>query len=179
MKETSAYILSELQSAIEKVEASKVDEIVNAIVVAKKIFIYGVGRSGLVGKSFAVRLVQMGLDVHFVGDMTTPIVETEDLVMIISNTGETMSAVQTANIVGRIGAKVVVITSRPHSKLGQAADIILVIAPHNDEKRKQLAPLGTLFELGTAVMLDSLVPGLMQKMGQTEASLRKRHAIWV
>ncbi|OPY31273.1 MAG: 3-hexulose-6-phosphate isomerase [Methanomassiliicoccales archaeon PtaU1.Bin124] len=180
MKETSAFLLAEVKCAIEKVDDSKVEDIVESITKAKKIFIYGVGRSGLVGQSFAVRLVQMGMDVHFIGDMTTPIVESEDLVIIISNTGETMSAVQTANIVGRIGAKVVVVTSRAHSKLGQAADIILEITPpRNDEKRRQNAPLGTIFELGTAIMLDSLVAVLMQKLGQTEASLRKRHAIWV
>jgi len=171
--------LSEVQSAIEKIEDSKVDEIVSAIVNAKKIFIYGVGRSGLVGQSFAVRLVQMGLDVHFVGDMTTPIVEEQDLVIIISNTGETMSAVQTANIVRRIGATVITVTSSMQSKLANASTIVLLIPPFKDEKRKQLAPLGTLFELATAVALDSLVPVLMQRLNQTESSLRKRHAIWV
>ncbi|QLH75195.1 MAG: SIS domain-containing protein [Methanomassiliicoccales archaeon] len=179
MKETSAFILKEVQSAIEKVDDSKIDEIVDAIVSVKKIFIYGVGRSGLVGKSFAVRLVQMGLDVHFVGDMTTPIVEKEDLVIIISNTGETMSAVQTANIVRRIGATVVSVTSSYHSKLAIASSIVLEIPPCRDERRKQLAPLGTLFEVATAILLDSLVPVLMQRLNLTEASLRKRHAIWV
>jgi 6-phospho-3-hexuloisomerase len=179
LKDTSAFILNEVQAAIEKVEDAKIDEIVETIVAAKKVFIYGVGRSGLVGKAFAVRLVQMGLDVHFVGDMTTPIVESEDVVIIISNTGETMSAVQTANIVRRIGAKVISVTSSTHSKLGSASNIILEISPCRDERRKQLAPLGTLFEVASGLMLDSLVPVLMQRLGQNEASLRKRHAIWV
>jgi len=137
LKDTSAYILNEVKTAIEKVDDSKVDEIVDAMVAAKTIFIYGVGRSGLVGKSFAVRLVQMGLDVHFVGDMTTPIVESDDLVIIISNTGETMSAVQTANIVRRIGAKVVGVTSVAHSKLGSASNIVLEITPCRDEQHKK------------------------------------------
>ncbi|MFA5312520.1 MAG: 6-phospho-3-hexuloisomerase [Methanomassiliicoccales archaeon] len=179
LKGSSAYILGEVEAAIEKVGDSKVDEMVSAIISAKKIFIFGVGRSGLVGQSFAVRLVQIGLDVHFVGDMTTPIVEKEDLVIIISNTGETMSAVQTANIVRRIGATVLTITSSVHSKLAIASTIVLVIPPFKDEKRKQLAPLGTLFEISTWVILDSLIPVLMQRLNLTEASLRKRHAIWV
>jgi len=179
LKDTSAYILNEVKTAIEKVDDSKVDEIVDAIIAAKTIFIYGVGRSGLVGKSFAVRLVQMGLDVHFVGDMTTPIVESNDLVIIISNTGETMSAVQTANIVRRIGAKVVCVTSAAHSKLGSASNIILEITPCRDEQRKKYAPLGTLFEVATLIMMDSLVPMLMTRLNQNEGSLRRRHAIWV
>ena len=88
-----------------------IEEVVESIVAARTIFIYGAGRSGVVGKTFAVRLVQMGLDVHFVGDMTTPIVGRGDLTIIISNTGETMSAVQTANISRRLGSKVIGITS--------------------------------------------------------------------
>jgi len=179
LKETSAYILNEVRAAIERVDDSKIDEIVGALAQAKKIFIYGVGRSGLVGQAFAVRLVQMGLNVHFVGDMTTPIVESEDVVLIISNTGETMSAVQTANIVRRIGATVISLTSSTHSKLGVASNIVLEISPGRDELRKKHAPLGTLFEVATFIMLDSIVPGLMLRLEQNESSLRKRHAIWV
>lgn len=179
MKEASAYILKEVQEALDKVDQAKVGEFVDLIVSSKKIFIYGVGRSGLVGQSFAVRLVQLGMDVHFVGDMATPIVEQGDLVILISNTGETMSAVQTANIVGRIGARIVSVTSSMHSKLGSISDIVIEITQNKDDQRRKLAPLGTIFEVSTSILLDSLVPVLMQRLGQTESSLRKRHAIWV
>jgi 6-phospho-3-hexuloisomerase len=179
LKEASAYILKEVQEALDKVDQAKVGEVIDMILAAKKIFVYGVGRSGLVGKSFAVRLVQLGMDVHFVGDMTTPIVEQGDLVILISNTGETMSAVQTANIVGRIGSKIVSVTSSMHSKLGSASDVVIEITQNKDEQRKRLAPLGTIFEVSTSILLDSLVPVLMQRLAQTESSMRKRHAIWV
>jgi 6-phospho-3-hexuloisomerase len=179
LKEASAYILKEVQEALDKVDQTKVAEVIDLIISAKKIFVYGVGRSGLVGKSFAVRLVQLGMDVHFVGDMTTPIVERGDLVILISNTGETMSAVQTANIVGRIGSKIVSVTSSAHSKLGSASDVVLEINQSKDEQRKRLAPLGTIFEVSTSILLDSLVPVLMQRLAQTESLMRKRHAIWV
>ncbi|MDD1773086.1 MAG: SIS domain-containing protein [Methanomassiliicoccales archaeon] len=179
MKETSSYILKEIQEILAKIDDSVVDDIVNSIISANKVFIYGVGRSGLVGKAFAVRLVQMGLNVHFIGETTTPIVETTDLVIIISNTGETMSAVQTANIVRRVGAKVVSITSNMHSKLAQASNISLELSTVKDEQRRKIAPLGTLFEDSTFLLFDSIVPVIMAKLGQSEASLRRRHAIWV
>ena len=179
MNEASSYILKQVQEALDKVDQGKVAEFVDLILSSKKIFVYGVGRSGLVGQSFAVRLVQLGMDVHFVGDMATPIVEKGDLVILISNTGETMSVVQTANIVGRIGAKIISVTSSVHSKLGSASDVVLEITQDKDEQRKRLAPLGTIFEVATSVLLDSLVPVLMLRLGQTESSLRKRHAIWV
>jgi 6-phospho-3-hexuloisomerase len=179
MKETSSYILKEIQEVLAKVDESVVDEIVNLIISAKKVFVYGVGRSGLVGKAFAVRLVQMGLNVHFIGETTTPIVEATDLVIIVSNTGETMSAVQTANIVRRVGAKVISITSNMHSKLAQASNVSLELTTVKDEQRRKITPLGTLFEDSTFLLFDSIVPVIMAKLGQNEASLRRRHAIWV
>lgn len=179
MKDATAYILEEVKRTIEKVDESVIEEMVDALVSAPKIFIYGVGRSGLVGEAFAARLVQLGLNVHFVGDTTTPIVEKGHVVLIISNTGETMSAVQTANIVRRLGALVISITGSAHSKLGIASNIVMELVQPRDEQKKKLAPLGTIFELSSMVMLDSMVPLLMTKLNQDEASLRRRHAIWV
>jgi 6-phospho-3-hexuloisomerase len=71
VKETTAYILEEVRRTIEKVDESIIEDIVSTLATAPKIFIYGVGRSGLVGEAFAARLVQIGLNVHFVGDTTT------------------------------------------------------------------------------------------------------------
>jgi len=179
LKDTTVYILDEVRRTIEKVDETVVSEIVETLAASPKIFIYGVGRSGLVGKAFAVRLVQMGLNVHFIGDTTTPIVKTDDLVFIISNTGETMSAVQTANIVRRIGAIVISITGGTNSKLGIASNIVLELVQPRDDQKKRMAPLGTIFELASMVMLDSMIPLLMVRLDQDETSLRRRHAIWV
>jgi 6-phospho-3-hexuloisomerase len=179
MKESLEYILREMREALSRVDQEAVEQAIQAFCHADKIFIYGVGRSGLVGQAFAVRLVQIGFDVHFVGDMTTPFVDARDLVVIVSNTGETMSAVQTANIVRRVGAKVIAVTASPNSKLGNAANIILEVGQAKDDQKKRLAPLGTIFEDAALVMFDSLVPMIMERMDQSEASLRRRHAIWV
>ncbi|TFG67923.1 MAG: SIS domain-containing protein, partial [Methanomassiliicoccus sp.] len=155
------------------------DKFVDAIMESRRIFIYGVGRSGLIAKAFAIRLVQMGLEVYFVGETITPIVEEGNLVIIVSHTGETMSAIQTANIVRRVGARVITITANAHSKLASASNLVMLIHPPKDDDRKTLAPLGTLFENATLIYLDSMVARLMEKLGQSEGSLRKRHAIWV
>lgn len=179
MQDALRYILKEMQESLEKMDPAALENAISAIVASKKIFIYGVGRSGLIGQAFAVRLVQLGFDVHFVGDMTTPIVGKDDLVIIVSNTGETMSAVQTANIVRRVGATVISVTANPNSKLGHASNIILEISLMKDENRRRYAPLGTIFEDASLVLFDSLVPIIMERTYQNEASLRRRHAIWV
>ncbi|MDD3398932.1 MAG: SIS domain-containing protein [Candidatus Methanomethylophilaceae archaeon] len=177
--EVSDYILDNIRQTLKGVPDQAVNEFIDSILAARKVFIYGVGRSGLTGKMFAVRLVQMGLDVHFVGDMTTPIVGEEDLSIIISHTGETMSIVQTANISRRMGCKVVGITSDENSKLSHASNtVVLMQVPHNGEK-VVLAPLGTLFEDAVILFFDSIVPLLMAKLEENECNMRQRHAIWV
>jgi 6-phospho-3-hexuloisomerase len=156
-------------------------EMIESILSARKIFLYGVGRSGLVAKAFAIRLVQLGLNVYFIGESNTPMVEKDAIVIILSNTGQTMSAVQTANITRRIGAKVIGITSDAHSKLAIAASEVIVLA--NDvpdkEERRDYAPLGTIFEQAAGLLLDAILAVIMKRLGEDEASMRKRHAIWV
>lgn len=178
MKEGTDYIIGRIQETfVESVEET--DKFVDLIIGCRRIFLYGVGRSGLIAKAFAIRLVQMGLEVFFVGETVTPIVEEGHLVIIVSYTGETMSAIQTANIVRRVGAKVVAITANSHSKLAAASNLVMEIHPPKDDEKKRLAPMGTLFEDATLIYLDSIVAMLMEKLGQSEGLMRKRHAIWV
>lgn len=178
MSEGTDYIVKAIQKTLSE-PVENTDKFVDLIISSRKVFLYGVGRSGLIAKAFAIRLVQMGLEVFFVGETVTPIVEEGNVVIIVSYTGETMSAIQTTNIVRRVGAKVVAITAHPHSKLAAASNLVIEIHPPKDDDKKRLAPLGTLFEDTTLVYLDSIVAVLMEKLGQSEGSMRKRHAIWV
>ncbi len=178
MKESIDYILKGIDKTFEE-DIEQTPKFVDLILGSRKIYLYGVGRSGLIAKAFAIRLVQMGLEVFFIGETITPIVEEGNVVVIVSYTGETMSAVQTANIVRRVGAKVVCITANDHSKLSNASNLVIRLHPPKDEERKRLAPLGTLFEDAALIYLDGIVALLMDKLGQSEGMMRGRHAIWV
>jgi len=173
------HILKRVQESLAKEQDSERQFIVDNILGAEKVFIYGVGRSGTMCKAFAIRLVQLGLKVFFIGETITPIVEKDDLVIIVSNTGETMSAIQTANIVRRLDAKVIAITATKFSKLAHAASSIIHLDVGEDPGDSSLAPLGTIFEITALVFLDSLIPEIMKKMKENEANMRARHAIWV
>lgn len=146
---------------------------------ADKIFIYGAGRSGLIGKAFAIRLVQLGLNVFFLGETTTPFVTDKDMALIISHTGETMSCIQSANIIRRVGANVVVVTGNQTSKLAHAGSLVINLEPKKDAKKDALAPLGTLFEDAVLIFLDGVVATLIEEMGENEAKMKSRHPILV
>ncbi len=179
MEESEEYIITQIMETLKNSDIGDRKKFVEKILESDKMFIYGVGRSGLVAKAFAIRLVQLGLKIFFVGETITPIVEPSDLVIIVSNTGETMSAIQTANIVGRVGADVVAITASPHSKLAHASNMIIPLEVKLDPTKSGIAPLGTIFEDTTLIYLDGIISEIMKELGQDEKSMRGRHAIWV
>ncbi len=179
LREATDYISSRVSEVMQGEDEERVQECVNLLAAAPKIFVYGVGRSGLVGKAFAMRMVQLGLRVFFIGETITPIVEPKDVVIIVSSTGETMSAIQTANIARRVGAYVITITAQPSSKLGHASSFIFPLEIRKDLKASKYAPLGTLFENAALLFMDGLISLLMEKLGQREEDMRNRHAIMV
>jgi len=176
-KEAYEYIVKSVKSSLDSVDEKLIERAVEMIVEAKQIFVYGSGRSGLVGKFFAMRLVQLGLVAYFIGETITPVVNKEDLVVLISNTGRTKSTILVESIANRIGAKVIAITSNENSPLAKHATLSFIIKPENS--RRELAPLGTLFEDSAVIFLDSLIAELMKKLKQSEEDMRRRHAIWV
>ncbi|MCJ2511808.1 MAG: SIS domain-containing protein [Thermoplasmata archaeon] len=177
--ESSQYIAKKITEILANGDEKSIEEVIRLLLTSDKVFIYGAGRSGLIGKAFAIRLVQLGLKVFFIGETTTPIVDDTDVALIISNTGETMSAIQTANIIRRVGAKVVVITSKKLSKLAHAGNVVVTLDPEPDDGTAALAPLGTLFEDSTLIFLDGIIAQIMEKRKETESKMRGRHAIWV
>ena len=176
-RQSYRYILSEAESALDRISEYEVDMAIDMILKGKQIFVYGSGRSGLVGKFFAMRLVQLGLVSYFVGETITPIVKKGDCVVLISNTGLTKSTLLAATVVKNMGVNIIAITSNPKSPLAHRADVVISLNPNNSNTN--LAPLGTLFEISSVILLDSFISEIMKRTGQKEEDLRGRHAIWV
>jgi 6-phospho-3-hexuloisomerase len=176
---STAYLLEHVAKILTVDRSREIAESVGILTSAKKLFVYGVGRSGLAARAFAMRMVQLGIDCYFIGETITPVVSDGDAVLIVSNTGSTMSAIQVANIARRVGAKVICVTGHPGSKLAHASNVVLLIHANGGPAQARLAPLGTLFEAATVLLLDGVVAQVMERLGQTEADMRGRHAIMV
>jgi len=176
---STAFLLEHVAKLLAVDRSKEIAESVGILTSAKKLFVYGVGRSGLAARAFAMRMVQLGIDCYFIGETITPVVSDGDAVLIVSNTGSTMSAIQVANIARRVGAKVISVTGHPGSKLAHASNVVLMIQTNGGAAQARLAPIGTLFEAATVLLLDGVVAQVMECLGQTEADMRGRHAIMV
>ena len=184
VKMMGAHIIN----SVEDLEDEKIKEVIDQILNAKKIFLLGAGRSGLVGKAFAMRLMHLGLNVFVVGETNTPSVEKGDLLVVVSGSGETRSVVGLAQIGKDLGAKIISITSNPNSTSAMNADVLIVLGAkvNTDDmdylerqvrgKHRPLAPMGTLFEMTSMIFLDGVVAALMEITKKSAVDLERRHA---
>jgi len=193
LKAAVEEILSGAKKAIDEMDERQVESMINLILNAKekKIFVVGMGRSGFVGRAFALRLMNLGFDVYFLGETITPAAGENDLVIAISGTGMTKLVVSAASAAKDVGARVVAVTSYEDSQLGQMADQLVLVRgrtkmgwPREEDylsrqilgEREPLSPLGSVFENNCMVFLDGLIVELMYRMKKNENDLRLRHA---
>jgi 6-phospho-3-hexuloisomerase len=179
-KEYVAEIIQELQRAAGSIGEPESEWLAERILRAQKIFTAGAGRSGLMMKAFAMRMMQMGLDVHVVGETVTPGLSQEDLLIIGSGSGETKSLVSAAQKAKSLHAAVAVITIVPESTIGKTADLAVVLPGSPKDKSEggdsTIQPMGALFEQMLLVFCDAVILKLMDKRGLDSAAMYGRHA---
>ena len=193
LKAAAEEIITGIKSSIQDLNMKEVERLIELLLTAKdkKIFIVGMGRSGFVARAFALRLMNLGFNVYFLGETITPAAEKGDLLIAISGTGATKMVLTAGAAAKDIGATVIAITSFPESPLGQMADLIVTIKgrtkagwPREEDylarqiigEKEPLTPLGSIFENNCMVFLDSLIVELMHRMGKTEEDLKRKHA---
>lgn len=191
IKATMKTIAASVETEADNLHPSEVTALINAILTAhrenKRIFLTGAGRSGLVASAFAMRLMHLDFTVYVIGEIVTPAVESDDLVIALSGSGETSPIVEMSTIIKEKGTKLAVVTSNKDSRLGSLADITVRISgrPNIDSVsflERQLtgisisfAPLGTIFEINVMILMDSVIAGLMLATGKSEADMKQKH----
>lgn len=143
-----------------------------------RIIITGMGKSGHIGKKIAASLASTGTPSFFVhpaeashGDLG--MITEDDVVIAISNSGESKELVDILNYCKRFGINLIAITKNAESSLGKAGDIVLLL-PNNGEA----CPLGlapTNSTTATLVLGDVLTTGLIERKGFTKTEFNDRH----
>ncbi len=169
-----SYIHEQMTPVLEHVDQAGVERAVDLFMDRPRVFVYGTGRSGLVARAFAIRLVHLGFQTFVIGETITAPVHRDDLVVLVSGSGETIPVAMTADIAQQLGAQIVSVTADPVSHIGRAADVLLHLDVANGDG--DLAPLGTLFEACAWVVLDGIIAELMARTGEGEGDMRERHA---
>ncbi len=131
-----------------------------------RVVITGMGKSGLIGKKIAATFSSTGTPSFFLhpaesthGD--SGVLTKEDVILAISNSGETSELLQFLPLVKRLGIKMIALTGKPGSTLGQKSDVVLDISVEKEACPLNLAP--TASTTVTLAMGDALAVCLLKK----------------
>lgn len=169
-------VLDKITSILEATDASYDGKLTEILDKASRIFVSGAGRSGLIGRFFAMRLMHSGYDVSVVGEIVTPSIKKGDLLIVISGSGETEQLIAFTKKAKEIGAQIVLISAKSDSTIGDMADAVFQVGKADQYSKVKGMPMGTVFELSTLIFLEAMVSHIIHEKGIAEEEMRARHA---
>lgn len=182
-----AIVLSELDGLADRIieaseadgSASSLEGVAESIAGARRVFVLGAGRSGLALRMTAMRLMHLGLDVHVVGEVTTPAIGADDVLLVASGSGTTGTLVRAAETAAGSGARVALFTTATDSPLTRLADAVVVVPAAAKLDRSGTASAqyaGSLFEQAVVLLGDALFHTLWKRSGASADDLWPRHS---
>lgn len=171
--------MEELALCLEQVDCGQIAALGEEILRSRQVFVAGAGRSGLVMRMAALRLMQLGLSVFVVGDVTAPASGPGDLLIVGSASGETAGVLALARRAQELGARVAALTARPTSSIAMLAERRVIIrgtTPKATGGPASRLPMASVLEQAFLVVVDALVAWLAAHMGQTDGTMMARHA---
>jgi 6-phospho-3-hexuloisomerase len=160
---------------------------------AKRVYVAGAGRSGIIARAFALRLLHLGYDVYVVGETITPALKSGDVLVVFSGSGETLSVASICETVRGLGGSVCLITASTDSRMSRVADCVVNLGDltgyyQGDKSTYEVrqvtgqyrsvssafAPLGTLFETLALVFSDAVISALMEAKKEGAGELQRR-----
>jgi 6-phospho-3-hexuloisomerase len=146
---------------------------------AARVFVLGAGRSGLALRMTAMRLMHLGLTVHVVGDVTTPAIGPDDVLVVASGSGTTAGILRAANVASESGAGIVSVTTAADSPLAKLSTVTIVVPAAQKLDRdgqRSVQYAGGLFEQSVVLIGDAIFHSLWKASGATADELWPRHA---
>ncbi|SDK03459.1 6-phospho-3-hexuloisomerase [Sediminibacillus albus] len=174
-------VSQEISGVLTNIDSQRVEQFATHLNSAKRIFIDGEGRSGLMGKAFAMRLMHAGFEVYVVGETITPSISKGDLYVALSGSGSTGGTYTKAEKARAAEARIAAVTANPESPLSRLADVSVYL-PTATKKRlahepATIQPLGNQFDQSLHLVLDAAVIFTIEKFKHTShESLKQQHA---
>jgi len=179
-----------IRSVVSKIPSETLGDFTNLIASLPRVYLIGAGRSGLVAKAFAMRLVHLGVKTFVVGETVTPAIREGDGFIAVSGSGRTTTVVDVTRLAKSRGSRVLGVTADRESPLAELADFVLWVPSSLPQipggleafECREVAgtpmrfPLGSLFEVATLVVFETCVALLMEKLGVSEAQMKAVHS---
>lgn len=174
------------EGVFDAIDENAVKNIASLMLSAEKVYVLGIGHSGMFGKILSMKLNHVGLKAYTAFDEINPPFKPDDVLIAISQSGETSTVITLSEKVKKLGGKVIGITSNSDSALGRLSDRLLKInktaedvsftglCAIGDKSNQNL--LGALFGFNIYVLFYTLIIMIAQERNETPASINSRHA---
>lgn len=175
-----ATIAEELQCYQAEIDAGGLEQLIELLQSARRVFTAGAGKSGLSIRAFANRLMHLGFEVHVPGEISCPSIRHGDLLVINSGSGSTSSMLAAAKTAKNEGTKIALLTHTRQSPIEGLADLTIVVPAQgktsiDGHTITSVQTLGSLFEDLCLLAYDAIAAELMIVRGETVESMEYRH----
>lgn len=172
-------IRDEIAETVAGIDRNELASLASLVGKADRIFVAGAGRSGLVLRMTAMRLMHLGHTVHVAGDTTTPAISSGDLLLVASGSGTTSGVVKAAETAATAGALIAAFTTNEGSPLAALSDALVIIpaaqkTDHGSSLSRQYS--GSLFEQALFLATESVFQTLWDNTDEPAEQLWLRHA---
>ena len=159
-----------VENLIPRIDEEFVSAVEEILKCRGRVVVTGMGKSGHVGRKIAATLASTGTPAFFMhpaeayhGDLG--MITENDIVVAISNSGESSEVVNILPVIRRIGAKIIAMCGRKNSSLGRNADYFINIGVEREACTLGLAP--TASTTATLAMGDAIAMALMDEKNFT------------
>jgi arabinose-5-phosphate isomerase len=178
LKEAAQVEAEAAARLVDQLDQSFVDAVQLIQQCEAKVVVSGVGKSGLIGRKIAASLASTGTPAFFVhaseavhGD--SGMIEARDVVILLSNSGETSEVLNLLPVLEQIGCKKIAITSGRDSTLARACDLALIYTYEREADHLNLAP--TTSAVLTLIIGDALAVTLSVLKGFGQKDFYRYH----
>ncbi len=179
-KKLAGQIIEEYKAVFDRMDEKKIEEFIELVKSHKRIFFIGVGREGMMTRGFAMRMMHMGKEAHWIWDDTTPSINEGDLLVATIGGGKIGHIRYVCDCAKKNGAKIAILTGSPSGEDVSVADFVLFVPAcvyrGTDAVVESVQPMGNLFEQCLLITLDMVCIKMVDESSDINyEEMEKRH----
>ena len=162
-------------ATIKGIDYVKLNTVANMIIKSDKICFFGAGASGIICKDAMLKFIRLGKSVWGIDDYHTAcnlvsLFKQEDLVICVTNTGNTKETVSLLKIAKENGIPTVSMTSSMQSKASQYSDVVL----RTFSRESLYSRMAMTSRIGQYAMIDALFMNVIHAMGEESIDMLEK-----
>ncbi len=177
----STQVVEELDTTLKSIRSEELEQLTEEILKADQVFFVGVGRVMLALQCVCKRLAHLGINAHYVGEITEPAIKKNDLLIVGSGSGGSLFPLGIAKKArAAVDCKIVHIGSNPNSEMKDIADFMVRIPVRTkyylDDEIDSCQPMTSLFEQSLLLVGDILAKMIIEQKQLDMKALWQFHA---